>query len=303
MSDSLQPHGLYHTRPLCFSLFPKVHVHWTSIDASVVPSSHLILWHPLLLPSIFPSIRDFPNELAVFIRWPKYWRFSIIPSNKYSGLISLKIDWFDLLAAQGTLRSLLQHHSLKASILQHPAFFIIQLSQVCDHWKDHSLDYTDLCRQSNVSALQHNVWVYHSFPVKKQMSSDFMAAVTIYSDFRAPRRGNLSLLPSFPPSICHAIMGPDAMILIFLMFSFKLALSLSSFTLIKRLFSSSHLSDIRVVSTYLRLLMFLPPLLIPACNSSSLAFLMMCSVYKSNKQGDNTLSYSFLNLEPVSCSI
>ena len=287
-----------------FPKFAQVQVHWTYIDASVVLSSHLILWHPPLLPSIFPSIRDFPNELAVFIRWPKYWRFSIIPSNKYSGLISLKIDWFDLLAAQGTLRSLLQHHSLKASILQHPAFFITQLSQVCDHWKDHSLDYTDLCRQSNVSALQQTAWVYHSFPVKKQMSSDFMAALTIYSDFRAPRRGNLSLLPSFPPSICHAIMGPDAMILIFLMFSFKLALSLSSFTLIKRLFSSSYLSVIRVVSpTHLRLLMFLPLILIPACNSSSLAFLMMCSVFKLNKQGDSTLSYSFLNLEPVSCSI
>ena len=135
--------------------FPKF-AQFMSI-ASVVPSSHLILWYPLLLPSIFPSIRDFSNELAVFIRWPKYWSFSIIPSNKCSGLIPLKIDWFDLLAAQGTLRSLLQHHSLKVSILQCPAFFIIQLSQVRNHWKDHSLDYTDLCRQSNVSAFQHSV--------------------------------------------------------------------------------------------------------------------------------------------------
>ena len=100
---------------------------------SVMPSSHLImLWCPLLLlPSIFPSIGDFSNELSVCIRWPKYWNFSfsISPSNEYSGLISLKIDWFDLLAVPGTLRSLIQHHSSKASILQHSAFFTVQLSQ------------------------------------------------------------------------------------------------------------------------------------------------------------------------------
>ena len=100
--------------------------------ASVMPSSYLILWCPiLLLPSIFPSMRDFSNESAVCIRWPKYWsfRFSISPSNEYSGWISLKIAWFDLLAVQGTLKSVFQHHSLiKASILQHSAFFMVQLS-------------------------------------------------------------------------------------------------------------------------------------------------------------------------------
>ena len=86
---------------------------------SVMPFSHFILWCPLLLlPSIFPSIRDFSNESAVHIRWPKYWSFSISPSNVYSGLISLKIDWFYFLAVQGIFRSLLQHHSLKASVLQ-----------------------------------------------------------------------------------------------------------------------------------------------------------------------------------------
>ena len=97
----------------------------------VMPFNHLILSCPLLLlPSIFPSIRVFSNESVFCIRWPKYWGFSISisPSNEYSGLISFKIDWFDLLAAQGTLRSLLQHHSSKASILQHLAFFIVQLS-------------------------------------------------------------------------------------------------------------------------------------------------------------------------------
>ena len=97
---------------------------------SVMPSNHLILCRPpLLLPSIFPSIRVFSSESVIHIRWPKYWSFgfSISPSNKYSGLTSFKTDWFDLLAVQGTLKSLLQHHSSKASIPRHSAFFIVQL--------------------------------------------------------------------------------------------------------------------------------------------------------------------------------
>ena len=110
---------------------------------SVMPSNHLILCHPLLLlPSILPSIKVFSNDLALCIRWPKYCSFSISlgPSNEYSGLISFKIDWFDLLAVQGTLKSLLQHHSSKASMLQHSAFFIVQLSHPHDYWKNHSFD-------------------------------------------------------------------------------------------------------------------------------------------------------------------
>ena len=96
---------------------------------SVRPSNHLILCHPcLLLLSIFPSIRVISNELALHIRWPKHWIFSISLSNEYSGLISFRISWFDLLAVQGTLKSLLQHHSGKASILRHSAFFMVQLS-------------------------------------------------------------------------------------------------------------------------------------------------------------------------------
>ena len=98
---------------------------------SVMPSNHLILCRPLLLPpSIIPSIRVFSNESVLYIRWPKYWSFSfsITPSNEYSGLISFRTDWLDLLAVPGTLKSLLQHHSLKASILRRSAFFIVQLS-------------------------------------------------------------------------------------------------------------------------------------------------------------------------------
>ena len=97
---------------------------------SVMPSNHLILCRPLLLPSVSPSIRVFSNESVLHIRYPKYWSFSfsISSSNEYSGLISFTIDWFDLLGVQGTLKSLLQHHSSKASIFRHSAFFIVQLS-------------------------------------------------------------------------------------------------------------------------------------------------------------------------------
>ena len=116
----------------------------TSIEL-VMPSNHLILCHPLLLlPSIFPNIRVFSNESALCIRWPKYWSFSfnISPSNEHPGLISSRMDWLDLLAVQGILKSLLQHHSSKASILWHSAFFIYSttLTSLHDHWKNHSLD-------------------------------------------------------------------------------------------------------------------------------------------------------------------
>ena len=119
----------------------------------VMSSNRLILCCPLLLrSSIFHSIRVFSNELVLHIRWPKYWsfRFSINLSNEYSGLISFRIDWFDLLAVQGTLKSLLQHHSLKASILWGSAFFIVELSHHTK--KNHSFDYMGLSLQSNVSA-------------------------------------------------------------------------------------------------------------------------------------------------------
>ena len=109
---------------------------------SVMPSSHLILCRPLLLPSVFPSIKVFSNESALRMRWPKYWSFScnISPSNEHPALISFGMGWLHLLAVQGTLKSLLQHHSSKASILRRSAFFTVQLSSIHDHWKNHSLD-------------------------------------------------------------------------------------------------------------------------------------------------------------------
>ena len=126
MSDSLRHHELQHARPPCPSPTPGV---YPNIE-SVMPSSHLILSHLLLfLPSIFPSIRVFSNESALLMRWPKYWSFSfnISPSKEHPGLISFRMHWLDLLAVQGSLKSLLQHHNSKASILRCSVFFIIQL--------------------------------------------------------------------------------------------------------------------------------------------------------------------------------
>ena len=126
----MRPHELQLTRPPCPSPTPKVYPNSCPLNL-VMPSNHLILCCPLLLlPSVVPSIRVFSNESALLIRWPKYWSFSfsISPSDDYSGLISFRMDWFDLLAAQGTLKSLVQHDSSKASILQCSAFFRVQLS-------------------------------------------------------------------------------------------------------------------------------------------------------------------------------
>ena len=129
MSNSLWPHGLQHTSLPCPLLSPEVCSN--AYPLMTMTSNHLILCHLLLLlPSIFPSLSIFSNELALHIRCSKYWSFSftISPSSEYSRLISFRIDWFDLLAVQGTLENLLQHHSLEASVLQHSALFMVQLS-------------------------------------------------------------------------------------------------------------------------------------------------------------------------------
>ena len=154
MSDSLQPHGLQ----LC-QVSLSFTISWSLLKLksieSVMLSKHLILCSPFLfLPSIFPSIRVFSNESVLGIRWPKYWSFSfsISPSNEYSGLISFRIDWLDIIAVQGTLKSspvkqLKSINSLALSFLYGPT-----LTYIHDYWKDYSFDYTDLYQQSNVSA-------------------------------------------------------------------------------------------------------------------------------------------------------
>ena len=291
----------------------------------VMTCNHLILCCLLLLPpSIFPRIRVFSKESVLCIRWPKYWNFSfsISSSNEYSGLISFRIDWFDLLAVQGALKSLLQHHSSKVPILWHSAVFMVQVSD-------------PYLTTGKIIALTRQTFVAKVMSPLFNMLSRFIIAFLpeskhlLTSWLQSPSA--VILEPKkiksviFSPSICHEVMGPvgegngnplqysclenpmdrgawwatvhgvtkrqtwlkrlstharkmglDAMSLVFWMLSFKPAFSLFSFTFIKRLFSSSSLSAIRVVSSaYLRLLIFLPATLIPAC-----AF-TWCTLHKS----------------------
>ena len=165
---------------------------------SVVPSNHLILCHPLLLlPSIFPSIRVFSNESVLHIRWPNFINFSISPSDEYSGLISFRIHWFDHLAVQRTLKSLLQHHSSKASILQRSAFFMVQLSHPY-MTTGKTIALTRWTFVGKLMSLLFNMlsWVVIAF-LPRSKCLNFMAAVTIYTDFGA-QENNLSLFPLFP---------------------------------------------------------------------------------------------------------
>ena len=152
-----------------------------------MPSNYLIICHPLLpLPSIFPSIRVFSNKSALRIRWPKYWSFScsIIPSKEMSGLISFRMDWLDLLAGQGTLESLLQHHSSKASILRCSAFFTVQLSHPYKT-TGKTIALTRWTLVGKVMSLLLNI--LSRFSSKEQVSFNFMAAVNICCDFGAPQ--------------------------------------------------------------------------------------------------------------------
>ena len=166
-----------------------------------MPSNHLILCGPLLLlPSIFPSIRVFSNELLLHMRYPKYWDASlrISPSSEHSGLIFFRTDRFDFLAVQGTLKSLLQCYNLKASILWHSAFFMVQLSHLyMTTGKTIALTYMDVCWQSDVSAfLIHQVCL--SFPSKEQGYFIFMAAVTVCSSFGAQENKVCHCFHCFP---------------------------------------------------------------------------------------------------------
>ena len=171
----------------------------TSIE-SVMPSNHLILCHPLLLPSIFPCIRVFSNESALRIRWPKYWSFilSISPSNEYPELISFRMDWLDLLAVQGTLKSLLQHHSLKASVLWCSAFFIVQLSHpYMTTGKTVALTMWNFV--GKVMSLLFNMLsrLVIAFLLRSKYLN-FMAAVTISSDFGAQKNRVCRCFHCFP---------------------------------------------------------------------------------------------------------
>ena len=180
-----------------------------------MPSNHLILCRPLLLlPSIPPNIRVFSNKSALHIRWPKYWSFSfsISPSNEHPGLISFRMDWLDLLAVQGTLKSLLQHHSSKASILQHSAFFIVQLS----HPYMTTGKTIALTRQNfvgKVMSLLLNMLsrlVITFLPRSKRLLISWLQSTSAVI-LEPPKIKSASV----SPSIFHEVMGPDAMIFVF----------------------------------------------------------------------------------------
>ena len=165
-----------------------------------MPSNHLILCCSLLLlPSIFPSIRVFSYESALHIRWPKYWSFSfsINPSNEYSGLIPFRMDWFDLLAVQGTLKSLLQHHGSKASILWCSAFFRVQLSHPCTT-TEKTIALTRRIFVGQIMSLLFNMLSRFAIAfLPKSKYLNFMAVVTVRSDFLV-QENSLSLFPLFP---------------------------------------------------------------------------------------------------------
>ena len=268
MSDCLRPHGLQHARPPSLSVTNSQSLLKLMFIESVMPSNHLILCHALLLPpSTFPSNKVFANESVLHMRWPKYWSFSfsISPSNEHPGLISFKMDWLDLLASQGTLKSYLQNHSSKASTLQYSAFFIVQLSHPY-MTTGKTIALTRWTFVGKVISLLFNILsrlVIAFLPRSKCLLISWLQSPSAV--ILEPPKVNSLTVSIVSPTICHEVMGPDTMIFVFWMLSFKPAFSLY-FTLIRRLFSSSSLSAIRVVSyMYLRLLIFLPAILILAC--------------------------------------
>ena len=189
-----------------------------------MPSNHLILCHTLLLPpSVFPSIRVFSNELVLRIRWPKYWsfNFSISPSSENSGLISFRMDWLDLLAVQGTLKSLLQHHSSKASILRHSPFFVVQLSNPY-MTTGKTIALTRWTFVGKIMALLFNMLsrlvIAFLLRSKRLFISWLQSPSAVILEPPKIKSLNVSIVS---PSICLEVMGPDAMIFIFRTLRFK----------------------------------------------------------------------------------
>ena len=197
---------------------------------SVMPSSHLILCYPLfLLPLIPPSIRVFSNESTLHMRWPKYWsfNFSIIHSKEHPGLIFFRMDWLDLLAVQGTLKSLLQHHSSKASILRRSAFLTVQLSHPC-MTTGKTIALTKQNFVGKVMSLLLNMLyrlVITFLPRSKHLLISWLQSPSAV--ISEPKKIKSDILSTVSPSISHEVMGPDAMIFIFWMLSSKPTFSLS----------------------------------------------------------------------------
>ena len=182
---------------------------------SVLPSNHLILCRPLLLPSVFLRIRVFSNQSVLCIRWTKYWSFSFSLSSEYSGLISFRIDWFDLVAVQWTLRSLLQHHSAKALILEHSAFFMVQLSHPYVTAGE-TIALTQRTYVGKVMSLLFNMLsrlVIAFLPRNKCLLISWLQSPSAV--ILEPPKNKVSHCFHCFPSICHEVMGPDAMIFVF----------------------------------------------------------------------------------------
>ena len=226
---------MHHTRLPCPSPTPRTCSNWCSLSW---------WWHPAILSTSvdpFSCLQSFPasvfsNESVLFIRGPEYWSFSfsISPSNEYSGLISFRINWLDLLAVQGTLKSLLQHYNPKASILRHSAFFIVQLSHLY-MTTGKTIALTRRTFAGKVMSLLFNMLsklVITFLPRSKHLSILWLQSPSAVI-LEPPKIKPLPVSIVFP-SICHEVMGPDAMILVFWMLSFKPTYSLSSFTFIKR---------------------------------------------------------------------
>ena len=201
-----------------------------------MPSNHLILCHPLLLlPSVFPNIKVCSDESAVRIRWPKYYSFSfnISPSNEHPGPISLRMDWLDLFAVQGTLKSLLQHHSSKTSVLLCSALFIVQLSYpYMTTGKTIALNrqtFVDKIMSLLLNMLSRLVITF--LPRSKHLLISWLQSPSAV--ILEPPTIKSATISTVSPSICHEVMGLDAMILVFWMLSLKPTFSLFSFTFIK----------------------------------------------------------------------
>ena len=257
--------------------FTETHV--DRVNDAIQPS------HPLSSPS--PPAPN-PSQHRSLFQWVSYshqrakvleFSFNISSSNEHTGLISFRMDWLDLLAVQGTLKSLLQHHSPKASILRCSAFFMVQLSHPY-MTTGKTIALTRWTFVDKVMSLLFNTLsrlVITFLPRSKHLLISWLQSPSVV--ILESKKIKSDTVSTVSPSISHEGMGPDAMILVFWMLSFKPTFSLSSFTFIKRLFSSSSLSAIRGVSpAYLRLVVFLPAILIPACASSGPVFFMMYSV-------------------------
>ena len=212
MSDSLQPPWtVAYQAPLTSNISWSLHK-FMSIE-SMMLLNHLILCHPLLLPSIFPSIRVFSNELSLYLV-ANYWSFSIIASNEYSGLISFRIGWFDLLSVQGTLKSLFQHHNSKASILGRSAFFMVQLSHLYMTTRK-TIAFTLQTFVGKVMSLLLNMlsrFVKAFLPRSKCLLISWLQSPSAV--ILEPRKRVSFTASPFRPFICYEVMGPDAMILV-----------------------------------------------------------------------------------------